>query len=110
MHQRVAACLDNTDDPSVLAEILSDIVSFGEELTVERSKVDERLQTVVSDIVNHLRKLAGSDDFEAVSAALVKYEGLDPEVSQAWSMQLITLQQRRDELIDDAKADTRISR
>lgn len=107
MHQRVAACLDNTDDPSVLAEILSDIVSFGEELTVERSKVDERLQTVVSDIVNHLRKLAGSDDFEAVSAALVKYEGLDPEVSQAWSMQLITLQQRRDELIDDAKAELR---
>ena len=91
-------------DPEQLTEFLSKLADFGESMEPEHNKVTAQLETVTGDITNELREMVGSDDFATVSATISKYESIREDVSAAWSMQLIQLQQRRDELIDDAKA------
>ena len=92
------------EDPEKLTDARNELADFGDSMKPEHDKVDEHLQTVLDGITNELRELAGSDDFAAVSSAIDKYEAVREDVSHAFSMQLITLQQRRDELVDDAKA------
>ncbi len=91
-------------DPELLTEILSKLADFGESMEPEHTKVTAQLETITGDITNELREMVGSDDFAAVSATVSKYESIREDVSALWSMQLIQLQQRRDELVDDAKA------
>ena len=103
MRKHVEEVLSSTD-PEKLMDTLKDLLDFGETMKLEYDKVDVQLQTLTADITNEMRERSGSDDFELVSACIIKYESIREDVSQSWSMQLITLQQRRDELIDDAKA------
>jgi hypothetical protein len=91
-------------EPEQLADFLKQLADFGESMEPEHTKVSAQLESVTGDITNELRELVGSDNFATVSTTIAKYESIREDVSASWSMQLIQLQQRRDELIDDAKA------
>eukprot|EP01052_Picozoa_sp_SAG31_P016832 SAG31_NODE_1129_length_9755_cov_2.095070_15_plen_390_part_00 len=96
-----------SENPEEVKAIFDEIQVYGDELSPEVDKLKERLDVLVEKIVSQLRELAGSDDFSAIQSSLTVYENFEPELKKYWSMQLLTLQQRRDELIDDVSAQLR---
>eukprot|EP01050_Picozoa_sp_SAG11_P001097 SAG11_NODE_45_length_20574_cov_8.004054_2_plen_1080_part_00 len=102
----LATALESDNPEEVQAAILSSEY-FGDEVRAERGKAQAKLDSLVGTIVTRLRELAGSDNFTDISEALLTYEKFSHDLKKNWSMQMLTLQQRRDELVDDVTASLR---
>eukprot|EP01051_Picozoa_sp_SAG22_P002433 SAG22_NODE_108_length_19750_cov_3.848201_2_plen_5501_part_00 len=74
-----------SEDPRSMQILLDEAKQFKEDLKTEANELKRRRDTLIAQACQDLKGLASSDDFNAISKAVKKYDGYHADTHNDWS-------------------------